>query len=97
MATFVGVIDVSKWARTWFCVGCKSELTWSQKVNNTGCCPLCGHLSDSTICETVTKASEVSTAWTITKLKVVRALLAPLLKWHVKREAKIKNKEHDGC
>jgi hypothetical protein len=36
-------------------------------------------------------------AWTITKLKVVRALLAPILRWHVKREAKIKNKEHDGC
>jgi hypothetical protein len=35
-------------------------------------------------------------AWTITKLKVVRAVLSPILRWHVKREAKAKNEEHDA-
>jgi hypothetical protein len=35
-------------------------------------------------------------AWTIWKLNRVRALLAPILRWHVKYEAKRKNEEHDG-
>jgi hypothetical protein len=74
---------MSKWQRAWFCVECKSELTWSQKMSNNGCCPLCGHLSDGSVCETVTRASEVSTAWTITKLKWVRVLLKPILRLHI--------------
>jgi hypothetical protein len=36
--------------------------------------------------------SRWTTAWTITKLKVVRAVLSPLLRWHIKREAKERNK-----
>lgn len=39
--------------------------------------------------------SDWRTAWTIIKLKVVRALLTPLLRWHTKRELKERNKEHD--
>jgi hypothetical protein len=34
-------------------------------------------------------------AWTIWKLRMVRQILTPILRWHVKREARIRNKEHD--
>jgi hypothetical protein len=39
---------------------------------------------DGTVCATVKRSSEVKVAWTITKLKAVRALLKPLLKLHIK-------------
>ena len=56
-------------------------------------CPLCGHLTDGTICESYEAAAQVITAWTIFKLKVVKRVLSVIMRLHLwyemrKRETK---------
>jgi DNA-binding HxlR family transcriptional regulator len=65
------------------------------RMYSDGCCPYCGHTVDGTICATVKRSSEVKVAWTITKLKLVRTLLKPLMKWHIKHINKKKDENYD--
>ena len=43
--------------KSWHCVRCCDELTYDQKMNSHGCCPLCGFTVDGTVCETYHGAS----------------------------------------
>ena len=38
------------------CATCRKELSWDQVMGGHGCCPFCGHLSDSTVCDYVKSA-----------------------------------------
>ncbi len=79
---------MSRWHKEYACVECAGKLTWNQVMGSQGCCPLCGHITEGTVCDALETASEVKVAWTITKLKWVRVLLAPILRLHVWLELK---------
>ena len=83
---------MGRYKKEYYCVGCNKALSWNQVMGSHGCCPLCGKLTPGTICGSYEKASETHTAWTFFKLNVVRALLRPILRWHVEYEAK-RNKQ----
>ena len=85
-----------RWKTIHQCTACSARLNTGQRMYSGGCCPYCGFTIEGTVCSTLKIPSEISVAWTLTKLKWVRVLLAPLLKWHVKREVEKRNKEHDG-
>ena len=89
------VFDMSRWRKGYFCVSCYEQLSWTQKMSNLGCCPKCGHTSIGTVVNTVERSSEVTTAWTIFKLKCVSAILRPLIKTHVWFVLRAQNKIDD--
>ncbi|MBW2561258.1 MAG: hypothetical protein JRE40_10455 [Deltaproteobacteria bacterium] len=67
---------------------CDGLMGFTVKMGSYGCCPMCGHTVDGSVCETVTRGIEdppgvIHVAWTIFKLKVVRWLLRPLLRFHI--------------
>ncbi len=87
---------MSKWYVEYKCVKCDASLSIRERIYSDGCCPHCGNTIDSTFVdtkkETVQRPSDIRVAWTLTKLRWVRALLAPILKWHIRQEAKKTNK-----
>jgi DNA-directed RNA polymerase subunit RPC12/RpoP len=77
-----------KYRKEYFCSECEKVVSWETKMGSLGLCPHCGFCSSGTVMKTGERAVEVQpgpvyVAWTIVKLKVVRALLRPLLKLHV--------------
>ncbi len=84
---------MSKWRKEFFCLECEEDVSWETKMGSLGLCPHCGFCSSGTVMKTGHRAvgikpGPVRVAWTLFKLKVVRALLAPILKWHIRQEAK---------
>ena len=84
---------MSEWVKEYFCVACDGGMTFRTMMQSDGCCPMCGHITEGAVCKTVEKAvkpepSRLYVAWTIWRLKMVKRLLAPILRWHIKRELK---------
>lgn len=82
-----------RYRKGYFCIDCEEDVSWQTKMGSLGLCPHCGFCSEGTVMKTGHKAIEIKpgpvrVAWTLFKLKGVRALLAPVLRWHVKQEAK---------
>ena len=84
---------MGKWRKEFFCVECEEVVSWETKMGSLGLCPHCGFCSEGTVMSTGHRAVEVEpgpirVAWTILKLKVVRGVLAPILRWHIRQEVK---------
>jgi transcription initiation factor IIE alpha subunit len=50
---------MSKHVAYYECIECKKELSYGQVMHNHGVCPLCGKVSDSTICDHEKKSRKV--------------------------------------
>ena len=80
---------MSKWRKEYFCIECGEVVSWETKKGSLGLCPHCGFCSSGTVMSTGARAvavepGKVRVAWTIFKLKIVRKLLKPLLKLHIR-------------
>jgi transcription initiation factor IIE alpha subunit len=63
-----------KYVKQWFCVNCKKRMSWDTRMYSHGCCPMCGHMVSSTICDTFEKQVLVKSirerieTWIVNKL-----------------------------
>ncbi len=89
-----GVALMSKWRTTHHCTVCEERLTTRQQMYSDGCCPHCGNTVEGTIVATFKRSSQVKTAWTILKLKVVKRALGVLLRVHIWWELRHQRKVH---
>lgn len=48
-------VTEGKWQASWVCTECNEPLSWNEKMYSYGVCPYCGHHSNSTVCDVVTK------------------------------------------
>ena len=75
-----------RYRKVWRCISCDEEVTFRMKMNSHGCCPFCGHTNPGSVMactETAEIVPPLRTAWTILKLKAVRALLKPIMRFHI--------------
>lgn len=47
------------WTTQYHCTRCDGVLSFQQMMCSHGCCPLCGHVTPGTVCDTVQKAVPV--------------------------------------
>ena len=84
---------MSKWRKEYFCSECEEVVSWETKMGSLGICPHCGFCVSGTVMQTGVRSvavepGRIRVAWTLLKLKGVKAVLAPILGWHIKQEAK---------
>jgi DNA-directed RNA polymerase subunit RPC12/RpoP len=79
-----------KWVTELRCWSCDHIVSCSVKMRGDGRCPYCGYKAEEAVTIMKTRSvglykpySNVRIVWTFFKLKVVRVLLAPLLKLHI--------------
>ena len=97
----IWVGSMSRWRKEYFCSECEEVVSWETKMGSLGLCPYCGFCSEGTVMSTGMRAVEVQpgrvrVAWTIVKLKAVRVLLVPIVRWHVRREVKKTDRLDEG-